>query len=107
MEKSCPYEWSYSTAKKGFQTITMIIYTNSSVTPPPRFGSGAGMQEISSLKWVTDMRVESLPLRDLPGGSLRFYKATVNMEVSGASLGLKILSKDRTVADKSVSVETV
>ncbi|RYP44143.1 hypothetical protein DL768_009378 [Monosporascus sp. mg162] len=104
--KTFPHCRKYSLWETGKQGGCDDIYTSTKSDPPSRFGSGYELPRLTSIKWETTVRVEELPVSRRPLRQYRRLDFEYQMEVSGASLDLRIVAGGKVLGAKSFQVKT-
>ncbi|RYP90204.1 hypothetical protein DL770_003667 [Monosporascus sp. CRB-9-2] len=104
--KTFPYCRKYYMWEIGKQVGCDDIYTSTKSDPTSRFGSGYELPLLTSIKWETPFRVEELPVKRRLRRAYRQFDFEYQMEVSGASLDLRIVADGKVLGAKSLQVKT-
>ncbi|RYP25624.1 hypothetical protein DL767_008335 [Monosporascus sp. MG133] len=101
-----PYHVTYSLRETGERIHNKAIYTSTKSDPASRFGSGYEIPLLTTVKWELPVRVEELPVDRRHHKDHRRFNFEIQMEVSGASLGLRIVADGKVLGAKSLQVKT-
>ncbi|RYP20439.1 hypothetical protein DL765_002815 [Monosporascus sp. GIB2] len=104
--KTFPYYRAYYLWETGKQVCYEKIYTSTKSYPASRFGSGYEIPLLTSVKWELPARVEELPVVRRDHRNHRRFDYEIQMEVSGASLDLRIVADGKVLGAKSLQVKT-
>ncbi|RYO89266.1 hypothetical protein DL766_000903 [Monosporascus sp. MC13-8B] len=103
--KTFPYCRKYSLRETGKRVCYEEIYTSTKSDPASRLGSGYEIPLLTSVKWELPARAEELPVVRSNHRSYRRFDFEIQMEVSGASLDLRIVADGKVLGAKSPQVK--
>lgn len=96
----------YRLSETTYKKHSVKIYSSTSSSPASRLGSGADFPLVANLKWELPVPARDLPIVRRFNREYRLFMIEFQMEVSGASLDLRVVADGKVLGSTSFQVKT-